>query len=119
MSESKKCPECGGKIIGRADKKFCSDQCRITYNNKLNGDETNNVRNINNALRKNRRILIELNVTGKSKVHYDRLKEKGFDFNHFTSLYTTKEGAVYHYCYEQGYLSMDKNWFLLVVKKEM
>ncbi len=119
MSEPKTCLECGDKIIGRIDKKFCSDQCRISYNNKLNSDGTNQVRNINHVLRKNRRILMELNTTGKYKVHFDRLKEKGFDFNYFTSIYTTKEGAVYHYCYEQGYLSTDKNWYLLVVKKEM
>lgn len=114
----KACLECGGKIIGRADKKFCSDQCRVSHNNKLNSNETNFMRNVNNILRKNRRILLELNTTGKSRVNRDKLSEKGFDFNYFTSTYTTKEGAIYYYCYEQGYLAVDKNWFLLVVKKE-
>ncbi len=114
----KKCLECGEKIIGRADKKFCSDPCRINYNNKLNSDETNYVRNVNNILRKNRRILLELNTTGKSRVSRDRLAEKGFDFNYYTSTYTTKEGSHYFYCYEQGYLPVDKNYYLLVVKKE-
>lgn len=114
----KKCLECGEKIIGRADKKFCSDPCRINYNNKLNSDETNHVRNVNNILRKNRRILLELNTTGKSRVSRDRLSEKGFDFNYYTSTYTTKEGSHYVYCYEQGYLPVDKNYYLLVVKKE-
>ena len=116
--EEKVCLECGSKIIGRADKKFCSDQCRVSYNNRLNSDETNFMRNVNNVLRKNRRILIELNTTGKSRVSRDKLHEKGFDFGLFTSIYTTKEGSVYHYCYEQGYLQVDKNWYLLVVKKE-
>ena len=116
--EEKVCLECGSKIIGRADKKFCSDQCRVAYNNRLNSDETNFMRNVNNVLRKNRRILIELNTTGKSRVSRDKLHEKGFDFGLFTSIYTTKEGSVYHYCYEQGYLQVDKNWYLLVVKKE-
>jgi predicted nucleic acid-binding Zn ribbon protein len=111
------CLECGEKIIGRADKKFCSDQCRIGYNNKLNSNESNYMRNVNNTLRKNRRILMELNPEGKARVNRSKLNEKGFDFTYFTSLYTTKEGAVYKYCYEQGYLEMDKDWFLLVVKK--
>ncbi len=114
----KSCLECGSKIIGRADKKFCSDQCRVTHNNRLNSDETNFMRNVNNVLRKNRRVLIDLNKTGKSRVSRDKLNEKGFDFNIFTSIYITKEGSAYHYCYEQGYLQVDKNWFLLVVKKE-
>jgi hypothetical protein len=114
----KKCLECGDKITGRSDKKFCSDQCRISYNNRLNSDETNLVRNINNTLRKNRRILIELNTAGKTKVSREKLMERGFDFNYFTGNYTTKEGAVYHYCYEQGYLQTDKDWYLLVVRQE-
>lgn len=116
-TEEKVCLECGDKIKGRADKKFCSDQCRISYNNKLNSDETNYIRNVNNILRKNRRILMELNPDGKCRVNRSKLNEKGFDFTYFTSLYKTKEGAIYHYCYEQGYLEMDKDWFLLVVKK--
>ena len=114
----KKCLECGDKITGRSDKKFCSDQCRISYNNRLNSDETNLVRNINNALRKNRRILLELNTSGKTRAPREKLAERGFDFHYFTSIYTTKEGGVYHFCYEQGYLQMDKDWFLLVVRKE-
>ena len=116
--EQKICLECGSKIIGRADKKFCSDQCRVAYNNRLNSNETNFMRNVNNVLRKNRRILIDLNTTGKSRVSREKLHEKGFDFSLFTSTYITKEGSVYHYCYEQGYLQVDKNWYLLVVKKE-
>ena len=118
MSSEKKCLECGDKITGRIDKKFCSDLCRIAYNNRLNSDNTNLVRNINNALRKNRRILLELNTTGKSKTTRDKLLEKGFDFHYFTSIYTTKDGAVYYYCYEQGYLQTDKDWFLLVVRQD-
>lgn len=115
----KLCQECGEKILGRVDKKFCSDQCRISFNNKLNSDGTNYVRNVNNALRKNRRILTELNPSGKTtSVSREKLLEKGFDFKYFTSTFTTKEGKLYKYCYEQGYLEGDKGYYLLVVKRE-
>ena len=114
QKEDKVCLECGDKIIGRADKKFCSDQCRISYNNKLNSDETNYVRNVNNILRRNRRILMELNTTGKTRIALDKLKAKGFDFAYFTSTYTTKDGAIYKLCYEQGYREVEKNYYLLV-----
>ncbi len=30
------CLECHEKIVGREDKKFCSDGCRNAYNNKMN-----------------------------------------------------------------------------------
>jgi hypothetical protein len=33
--------------------KFCSDVCRNAYNNKINKDSTNFMRNVNNKLRKN------------------------------------------------------------------
>ena len=50
---SKTCPECGDKIVGRIDKKFCSDGCRNAHNNNVNKDGKNLIRNINNRLRKN------------------------------------------------------------------
>ncbi len=114
----KRCRECNKKLIGRVDKKFCSDQCRTSFNNKLNSDENNYVRNINNILRRNRRILKELNKTGKVKVSREKLSGKGFEFAYHTSSYRTKEGSHYYYCYEQGYLAVDENQYLLVVKKE-
>ncbi len=108
------CPECGDKIIGRADKKFCSDACRNTHNNALNKDNKNLVRNVNNRLRKNYRILEALNSKDKTKVTKDRLLKHGFSFNYFTSQYITKTGSVYNYVYDQGYLPLDNDWYLLV-----
>ena len=62
------CLECGEKIIGRSDKKFCNDACRNSYNNKQNKDSSNLMRNINNKLRKNFRILSEQNfIDNKAK----------------------------------------------------
>jgi hypothetical protein len=116
--EEKTCLECESPFRGRADKKFCSDQCRISYNNRLNSDGNNYVRNVNNILRKNRRILLELNPEGKNRVSREKLRSKGFDFNFYTSTYTTKEGAQYFYCYEQGYLPIEKESCLLVIKKD-
>lgn len=114
----KTCLECGDEFIGRADKKFCSDQCRSAFNNRLNKDATNFIRNINNILRKNRRILAELNPDGKTTIHRDRLLEKGFKFSYFTNEFRTKSGNVYHFCYDQGYLPLDKGYYTLVVRKE-
>ncbi len=111
------CLECGEKLVGRADKKFCSDTCRIAHNNRLNSDETNYMRQVNAILRRNRRILQGLNPTGKTRVSRDKLVEKGFDFTYFTSQYKTREGAVYHYCYDQGYLELENQQYLLVVKR--
>ena len=83
---NKTCLECSDKIVGREDKKFCSDGCRNSYNNKINKDSTNFMRNVNNKLRKNYRILSALNVDGKSKTTRTKLLGKGFDFEFFTNI---------------------------------
>ena len=115
----KTCPECGTKIIGRADKKFCSDACRNSHNNNLNKDSNNLVRNINNRLRKNYRILEKINPDEKTKVSKQRLDNAGFDFNLFTSIYTTKAGAVYYFVYDQGYLEINDGEYYAVVKRKL
>ena len=85
------CLECHETLLGRKDQKFCSDYCRNSYNNKLNEDSNKAVRNINRILRKNRRILSNLNPHGKSKVHLIQLAELGFNFHYFTNIYTQKK----------------------------
>ena len=110
----KKCLECGEKIVGRSDKKFCSDYCRNSYNNKIDKDSKNLIRNINNRLKKNYKILSELNTLGKTKVTRRKLIEKGFDFQLFTSIYTTKTENTYFYVYDQGYLILDNDMLLLI-----
>ena len=110
------CLECGDHLIGRIDKKFCTDYCRNSYNNKVNKESKNLIRNVNNRLRKNYKILSELNTSGKTKVTRTKLYDKGFDFQLFTSIYKTKTENTYHYIYDQGYLALENEWFLLIKK---
>lgn len=113
---SKTCLECDEKIVGREDKKFCSDGCRNAYNNKRNKDQNNLMRNINNKLRKNYRILSKLNPESKTKTSRSKLISKGFDFDFFTSIYTTKNGNIYYFLYDQGYMAIESDEFVLVKK---
>lgn len=115
---AKECLECGEKLFGRVDKKFCSDACRNAYNNKLNSDATKFVRNINNTLRKNRRILASLNPDGTAKVKRDDLLLEGFNFNYFTNIYRTKAGKVYYFCYDYGYLILEDDTIAIVERQE-
>ncbi|QEC51560.1 hypothetical protein EDD80_10275 [Anseongella ginsenosidimutans] len=114
----RKCIECGGRLTGRSDKKFCSDQCRTSFNNRLNITGNKIIRRINAILKKNRNILTEMNSSGKTTVPANRLTDRGFDFRYFTSTYTTKAGKTYYYCYEQGYLPIEDQLYMLVRKKE-
>lgn len=64
----RKCPVCGKNVNGRSDKKFCSDECRIFYNNALgrrrrarNGKQLNAIRsNIMEMDRANAKILLRI-----------------------------------------------------------
>jgi predicted nucleic acid-binding Zn ribbon protein len=114
----KTCTFCGDPLRGRYDKRFCSDQCRSAFHNRQNSSQTNFMRNINNILRKNRRILAALNPDGKTNVHRDKLVEQGFNFRYFTNEYVTRSGNVYRFIYEQGYLERDNDYFTLVVRQE-
>ena len=114
----KQCPECGEEFLGRADKRFCSAGCRSAFHNRQNSDQTNFIRNINNILRKNRRILESINQGGKVTIHRDKLLEEGFKFSYFTNEYRTKSGNIYRFCYDQGYTERDNGYLTLVVRQE-
>lgn len=114
MDEERVCLECGRKLMGRADQKFCSDMCRNTYNNRQKAFTNNTIRNITNALKKNRRILEELCPEEKNKVMLKTLKEKGFDFNYQTHQRKTQKGSVYHFVFDMGYLELENDYILIV-----
>lgn len=108
----KKCMSCNRAIKGRSDKKFCDDSCRNNYNNRLNSDSRPVMRNINNILRKNRRILEEL-LSGREKnilvIERKKLVEKGFHFEYFTEQIYNNRKKEYHYCYDYGYRSINND----------
>src|SRR5690606_35497520 len=110
-----KCLERGEKIIGRSDKKFCNDSCRNAYNNKQNKDASNLMRNVNNKLRKNYRILSDQSVTdGKTKTSRQILSIDGLDFTYFTHFKVYKNGAGYRFVYDIGYKFLESDWTLVV-----
>ncbi len=115
--EDKRCLECGIEFFGRADKKFCTDSCRNSYNNRLNSKASNYVKEVNKTLKHNYSILKRLNGNGKTKLHRDKLLKEGFDFDFFTNTYVTKDEREYHFCYDQGYLMLEEGHVLLVKRE--
>jgi hypothetical protein len=111
---TKQCLECKRDFFGRADKKFCSDGCRNSHNNRLHASDETIVKRVNRILRKNRNILSSLNPEDKIKLPIDKLTKNGFDFDVITSIYRTKDGRDYRFCYEHGYLLLDESYVLLV-----
>ena len=121
-TEAKKCLACGKQLKGRIDKKFCDDYCRNSYNNqqKAKGSHSSYVRNVNNALLKNRKVLetILQDTEETAKANKEKLQRLGFQFKYLTHTYTNKTGKTYFYCYDYGYLPLDNDWYLIVKRKE-
>jgi hypothetical protein len=121
-SETKKCLFCSKLVRGRADKKFCHDACRNSYNNQLKAktNYSNYVRSINNTLSKNRRILEAMLSDNEeiAKANQDILVQKGYVFKYHTHTHTNQKGNVYYYCYDYGYLRLENNRYLIVRRKE-
>lgn len=118
MSESRYCLNCGYVLKGRSDQKYCSDACRNSHHNQLNSDSTNLVRNINNTLRRNRRILEKLCPGDKSKSTKGILNSEGFNFNYHTNIFHTKKGLTYYFCYDMGYLELQDEEVVIVRRKD-
>jgi hypothetical protein len=116
----RECLACGKVLHGRADKKFCNDYCRNAHNNNLKATTSAVVRNINNALLKNRRLLeAALGEEEMVKVPKSKLLEQGFQFRFITHTYINKKGNAYFFCYEYGYLPLENDWLLIVKRKEV
>jgi hypothetical protein len=100
--------------VGRTDKKYCDDQCRNAFNNKLKRQHEKLILDTNKILRKNRSILQQLNPVGKTTIRTEYLVKLGFDFRYFTHLFTTKNNNDYRFCYEYGYFKIDDEKTLIV-----
>jgi hypothetical protein len=118
MSKQRECLECGTSLMGRVDKKFCNDQCRNSYNNRLNKDANDYVRRVNVILRKNRRILSKLMPGEKARTTKEKLLLNGFNFYYYTNIYRTKQGKTYYFVYELGYLELEDEQYALVRKQD-
>lgn len=118
LTMDKLCLDCGKALKGRADKKFCDDQCRNNHNNKLNAEENFLIRKINKIIYKNRNLLKQMNPDGKIKIKKALLSKHGFDFDYYTHHYTTNNGNTYTFCYEHGYLLLENDEVLIVKREE-
>jgi hypothetical protein len=112
------CLDCGEIVKGRSDKKFCDDQCRSNYNNRLKSEDSSYMRQVNQVIKKNRDILQKLNPGGKTKINRDRLLKQGFDLTYHTHIYQTQKGGTYYFCYEYGYILLNDHEVLLVKRED-
>ena len=118
MIEKTYCLQCGEKVSGRIDKKFCDAQCRNSYNNKVKRETEKQIININRVLRRNRKILRQFNPEGKTTVRREYLEKLNFNFKFHTHTFTSGQGNTYRFCYEYGYLEIENGEKMLIVNEQ-
>ena len=94
---------CDDPLIGRTDRKYCSDQCRYLENNKNKQETERAILEANKTLRKNRAILKKLCPSGKATVRREILDAMGYDVNFFSSIFLTGKKMIYYVCYDYGF----------------
>jgi len=105
MRFCKKCLFCEKELRGRTDKKFCDAQCKSANQYQKSKEQPERFYNkVDNQLKLNRKIMKEYNKGGKAIVRSNTLKEEGFNPNFFTHYWKNKNGDVYLFVYEYGFL---------------
>lgn len=111
------CQECGTELIGRSDKRFCSDHCRNTFHNRVHSKRNRSRSLVHSKLRKNQEILSALlRHRTKRVIPKEQLLQQGFDFDYLTEIKRFKDNKNYFYIYEFGYRILEMQKLLLVRK---
>ena len=119
--ESKLCPVCNEKVYGRRDKVYCSLKCKSTaqYEDRLENEQFYLL--VEKRLRTNRKVLKKYNQAGKATIRKDELLQEGFNPKFFTHYWKNRQGDVYLFCYEFGFLERkenDKQKYVLILWQE-
>lgn len=112
--DDRKCLQCFEQLTGRADRKFCCDQCRSLYNNHQATESDMLIKSINRILQKNYSILSMLKASGKTTTNKVDLLKNGYRFEYFTFSNTTPKMHINYYCYDQGFREKEHDKLLLV-----
>jgi len=111
------CLKCHEQLRGRADQKFCSDQCRSSFNNLQYIESNNVIRNINRILKKNYYILCSFDSDSKITIPKSDLQNKGYRFDYFTFTCTSKSQKINYFVYDHGFREYDKDKVFLIRRK--
>ena len=109
MEKQRLCLDCNKELAGRADKKFCDVYCKSSYHYKLRQADRSFYEEVDQQLKLNRRILKLFNKAGKATVRSEVLLEQGFNPNFFTHYWKNKNGDIYLFVYEFGFLKKNEN----------
>jgi hypothetical protein len=95
----KKCLNCGKKLIGRTDKKYCDPQCKSSHQYKREKEQPERFYNkVDNQLRLNRKLLKEYNKAGRLSLDQKYLQHWDLTRNSLPIIGRTKK-EMFTYSY--------------------
>lgn len=115
-----KCKICKKDLRGRTDKIFCSVRCKNYYHTNLRKASANAAQQINEYLKRNHGILLELIGKNKSqiKIYRTHLEQKKFRFKYHTHFHINSKGKMFHYVYDIAWMEFSDDEILIIRKNK-
>jgi hypothetical protein len=120
MSEisSRKCKICKSPLTGRLGQVFCSVKCKNYYHKNLRYASVKAAVRINEYLKRNHGILLELlgmNLT-QIKVYRNLLEDKRFRFKYHTHSHINHKGKRMNFVYNLAWMEFSDDEILIIRK---
>jgi len=114
-----KCKVCKQPVLGRADKIFCTIDCKNQYHKSMRTRTRKVAKEISSYLDRNYVILTELigNAQKQKKVYRNLLETKKFRFKYHTHFHINSKKKMFHYIYDLGWMEFSDDEVLIVRKK--
>ena len=103
VSRTKTCSSCGRSFHGRLNQYYCSEKCRINFNNEIARAEKYQINPVLKILLKNREILKDIFESGTTVILKTELLSYKYNFPYHTHQLTSAENAIYIFCFEYGF----------------
>ena len=97
------CIECGARLTGRSDKKFCNDYCRASWHNRIYREHLSTHSPVTRILRQNYNALARLLRAGRRRAGRRHLAQLQFNPAYCTSLRRDPFGRRIYSCYSYSY----------------
>lgn len=115
----KTCRVCKTPFHGRSNKVFCSIVCKNYYHKNLRYASLKSAIRINEYLKRNHGILLEMLGKNKAqiKVYRNLLEDKRFRFKYHTHTHINSRGKTMRYIYDLGWMDFSDDEVLIVRKR--
>ena len=111
------CIICGGLVIGRPDKVFCSLNCKTKYHYRRKQERLPISYPTDNILHRNWAVLneaYELAQKRKFFINAVQLQKEGFRPEYYTTSSVNRDGKIYYYVYDYGWMQFSEKELMVI-----